>query len=47
MGLAPDGEGYEQTFDLGWFDDLELEATAPGCEPRRIRCDMRGACLPE
>lgn len=47
MGLAPDGEGFEQTFALGWFDELEVLAHAPGCEPRRIRCDTRGACPTE
>ena len=44
MGLAPDGEGFEQTLDFGWFDDLELDATAPGCEPLRLRCE-RGSCV--
>ena len=44
--LIPDGEGFEQTFDLGWFDALELLASAPGCEPRRLRCDTRGGCSP-
>ena len=47
MGLMPQAEGFEQTFALGWFDELEFEAHAPGCEPRRIRCDSRGACLTE
>ena len=47
MGLMPQAEGFEQTFALGWFDELEFEAHAPGCEPRRIRCDSRGACLME
>jgi len=45
MGLRPQAEGFEQTFALGWFDELEFEAHAPGCEPRRIRCDMRGGCF--
>ena len=45
MELIPQAEGFEQTFALGWFDELEFEAHAPGCEPRRIRCDSRGACL--
>ena len=44
--LIPNGEGFEQTFDLGWFDALELLASAPGCEPRRLRCDTRGGCSP-
>ena len=47
MELVPDGEGFEQTFTLGWFDDLEFVTFAPGCEPRRIRCDTRGACFTE
>lgn len=44
--LMPDGEGFEQRFDLGWFDELELLASAPGCEPRRLRCETRGGCSP-
>lgn len=44
MSLWPAGSGFEQTFDLGWFDDLEFLAHAPGCEPRRIRCSLRGGC---
>ena len=44
--LIPDGKGFEQTFDLGWFDALELLASAPGCEPRRLRCETRGGCFP-
>ena len=47
MELVPDGEGFEQTFRLGWFDELDFLAHAPGCEPRRIRCDTRGACSTE
>ena len=47
MELVPDGEGFEQTFTLGWFDELEFVTYAPGCEPRRIRCDTRGACFTE
>lgn len=45
--LISDGEGFEQTFDLAWFDELELLASAPGCEPRRLRCDTRGGCSPD
>ena len=44
MELVPDGEGFEQAFTLGWFDELEFATHAPGCAPRRIRCDTRGAC---
>lgn len=44
MKLAPAGEGFEQTLSLGWFDDLELEASAPGCEPHRLSCE-RGFCV--
>ncbi|MDE2881394.1 MAG: hypothetical protein OXP70_06040 [Acidobacteriota bacterium] len=44
MGLVSLADGFEQTFDLGWFDDLEFLAHAPGCEPRRIRCSLRGGC---
>ena len=47
MGLTPQAKGFEQTFELGWFDELEFLAHAPGCEPQRIRCDTRGACFPE
>ena len=47
MELVPDREGFEQTFTLGWFDELEFVTYAPGCEPRRIRCDVRGACFTE
>ena len=47
MDLRPVGSRFEQTFDLGWFDELEFLAHAPGCEPRRIRCDTRGACVTE
>ena len=47
MGLAPDSEGFEQTLMLGWFDDLEFLAHAPGCEPRRIHCDVHGVCYTE
>ena len=45
--LISDGEGFEQTFTLRWFDDLKFVTYASGCEPRPIRCDMRGACLAE
>ena len=45
MDLRAVGGGFEQTFELGWFDELELVAHAPGCEPRRLRCDMRGSCF--
>ena len=44
MNLRPVGEGFEQTFELGWFDDLEFLADAPGCDPRSLRCNMRGSC---
>ncbi len=44
--LISDGDGFEQTFDLGWFDALELLASAPGCEPHGLRCDTRGGCSP-
>ena len=47
MDLRPAGSGFEQTFDLGWFDELEILTHAPGCESRRIRCDTRGACFTE
>ncbi len=47
MELMADGDGFEQTFTPGWFDDLELSAHAPGCEPLRIHCDARGACHTE
>lgn len=47
MDLRPMGSGFEQTFDLGWFDELEFLAHAPECAPQRIRCDMRGACSTE
>ena len=45
--LMPDGEGFEQTLAFGWFDDLEFVTYVPGCEPRRIHCDTRGACFTE
>ena len=45
MDLRAVGGGFEQTFELGWFDELELVAHASGCEPRRLRCDMRGSCF--
>ena len=45
MNLRSVGDGFEQTFELGWFDELEFEAYAPGCEPRRLRCTMRGSCF--
>ena len=44
MELRAVGGGFEQTFELGWFDDLEVVASSPGCEPRRLRCDLRGRC---
>ena len=44
MELTPDHEGFEQTFTLGWFDELEFVTYAPGCEPGRLRCDTRGSC---
>lgn len=44
MGLVPLADGFEQTFDLGWFDELEFLAHMPGCEPRRIRCTLREGC---
>ena len=45
MNLRAVEGGFEQTFELGWFDELELVAHAPGCEPRRLRCDTRGSCF--
>ncbi len=47
MDLRPVGSGFEQTFDLGWFDELEFLAHAPGCASRRIRCDAHGVCFTE
>ena len=44
--LISDGGGFEQTFDLGWFDALELLASVPGCEPHGLRCDTRAGCSP-
>ena len=45
MNLRQEGGGFEQTFELGWFDELEFVTHAPGCEPRRLRCDTRGSCF--
>ena len=44
LDLRPVEGGFEQTFELGWFDELEFLAHAPGCEPRRLRCHTRGGC---
>ena len=44
MNLRAVEGGFEQTFELGWFDELELVAHAPGCESRRLRCSTRGSC---
>ena len=36
--------GFEQTMSLGWFDELQLRAEAPGCDPVDLYCDESGRC---
>ncbi len=34
------GGGHSQRVSLAWYEDLELEAVAPGCAPIRLRCPV-------
>ena len=44
LGLRETGGGFEQTMTLGWFDELQLRAEAPGCDPVDLHCDESGRC---
>ena len=47
LGFRETGVGFEQTMSLGWFDELQLRAEAPGCDPVDLSCDETGRCSPE
>ena len=44
LGFRETGGGFEQTMTLGWFDELQLRAEAPGCDPVDLHCDESGRC---
>ena len=44
LGFRETGGGFEQTMTLGWFDELQLRAEAPGCDPVDLHCDDSGRC---
>ena len=44
LGFRETGGGFEQTMTLGWFDELQLRAEAPECDPVDLHCDESGRC---